>query len=46
MAQWLQRRSSEILNNFPIQIGAHTNAKGSKLDLAVKRSNVNVRQSF
>ena len=26
-AQWLQRRSFEILNNFPIQMyGAHTNA--------------------
>ena len=26
--------------------GAHTNAYGSKLDLEVKRSNVNVRPSF
>ena len=37
----------ELLNIFPIQMyGAHTNAYGSKLDLAVKRSNVNVQQLF
>ena len=47
LAQRLQRRSFEILNIFPIQMyGGHTNAKGSKLDLAVKRSNVNVQQYF
>ena len=48
---WPQEASEEklfeILNSFPIQMyGAHTNAKGSKLDLAVKRSNVNVQQLF
>ena len=44
LAQRLQRRSFEILNIFPIQMyGAHTNAWGSKPDLAVKRSNINVQ---
>ena len=40
-------KSLEILNIFPIQMyGAHTNAYGSKLDLAIKRSNVNVQPLF
>ena len=40
-------RSFEILNSFPIQMyGTHTNALRSKLDLAVKRSNVNAQQLF
>ena len=37
----------EILNIFPIQMYvAHTYALGSKLDLAIKRSNINVWSSF
>ena len=36
--------SGEAKNRF--SDGSHGNAYGSKLDLAVKRSNVNVRQSF
>ena len=42
-----EEKSFEILNIFPIQMyGTHTNAQGSKIDLAVKRSNVNVQQLF
>ena len=42
-----KEKSFEIINNFPIQMyGAHTNAYGSKLDLAVKRSNDDVRPSL
>ena len=29
-----------------LKVFSHTNAQGSKLDLAVKRSNVNIRQFF
>ena len=37
----------EIINIFSIQMdGTHKNAYGSKLDLAVNGSNVNVRPSF
>ena len=36
-----------ILNIFPIQMyGAHTNAQESKLDLTLKRSNINVHHHF
>ena len=42
-----EEKSFEILNNFPIQMyRAHTNAYGSELDLAVKRSNINVQKFF
>ena len=38
-----EEKSFEIINIFSIQMyGAHTNAYRSKLDLAIKRSNVNV----
>ena len=38
-----EEKSFEIINIFSIQMyGAHTNAYRSKLDLAVKRLNVNV----
>ena len=36
-----EEKSFEILNIF-----SHTNAYGSKIDLTVKRSNVNVRPLF
>ena len=40
-------KSFEILNNFPIQMyEAHINAQGTKHDLAIQRSNINLRQSF
>ena len=38
---------TEIINSFSIQMyGAHTNAYRSKFDLAIKRSNHNIRPSF
>ena len=42
-----EEKSFEITNIFSIQMyGAHTNAYRSKLDLTVKRSNVNVWPLF
>ena len=42
-----EEKPFEIINIFSIQIyGAHTNAYTSKLDLAIKRLNVNVWQLF
>ena len=42
-----EEKSFEIINIFSIQMyETHTNAYKSKLDLAVKRSKVNVRPSF
>ena len=42
-----EEKPFEIINIFSIQMyEAHTNAYRSKLDLAVKRLNVNVRQLF
>ena len=42
-----KKKKKWILNIFPIWMyRAHTNAWGSKFDLAVKRSNVNVGPSF
>ena len=43
-------KAFEIINIFPIQkklmYGAHTNAYRSKLDITIKRSNINVQPSF
>ena len=42
-----EEKSFEIINIFSIQkYGADTNAYESKLDLAVKKSNINVQLSF
>ena len=42
-----EEKPFEIINIFSIQMyGAHTNAYRSKLDLTVKRLNVNVWQLF
>ena len=42
-----EEKSFEIITIFSIQMyRAHTNAYGSKLDLTVRRSNVDVRPSF
>ena len=39
------KKSLEILNKM-FKVLSHTNAYGSKLDLAIKRSNVNVQPLF
>ena len=42
-----EEKSFETINILSTQMyGAHTNAYGSKLNLTIKRSNVNVRPSF
>ena len=41
---WPRRSRGEVICNS--QNFSHTNAQGSKLDLAIKRSNVNVRSLF
>ena len=38
--------SSSVLENKIFKGFSHTNAYGNKLDLAVKRSNVNIQYSF
>ena len=38
--------ASSVLENKIFRGFSHTNALGSKLDLAVKRSNINIRPLF
>ena len=44
--QRFSHKACSVLEKKIFKGFSHTNAQGSKLDLAVKRSNVNVRQFF